>query len=81
MENEQLVDKIAEILFKHEEIDCFEVYDSLEALFSRERPNLKSKYENMVRDRELRGRQEMVDSLKTQILQLEKEMQLIKETY
>ena len=81
MENEQLVEKIAEILFKHEEIDCFDVYDSLEAIFARERPNMKSKYENMVQDRELRVREEKIIELNQQIMQLNKEIQLIKENY
>lgn len=81
MTDEQLIERIAEILFKHEEIDAWDVYDSLECVFVDNRPNLKTKYDNMLRDNELKERQAKIDDLKQQILQLDKEMQLIREKY
>jgi hypothetical protein len=81
MTDQQLIERIAEILFKREEIEAWYCYDILEDLFKKERPDLKTKYDNMLRDNELRERQAKIDDLKQQILQLDKEMQLIKETY
>ena len=81
MTDPQLIERIAEILFKHEEVDCFETYDNLEGLFVRERPELKNKYENMLRDNELKQREEQIEQLRQQIQQLEKETQLIREKY
>jgi hypothetical protein len=41
MTDEQLIEKIAEILFKEEEIDAWSIYDNLEGLFVRERPAIQ----------------------------------------
>ena len=41
MTDKQLIEKIAEILFKEEELDCWRIYDNLEALFIDERPTFR----------------------------------------
>jgi hypothetical protein len=81
MTDEQLIERIAEILFKDRKLNVWQVCDTLEDLFKKERLNLKVKYENMIRDNELRKRQEKIDELKEEIEKLEKGMQLIKEKY
>ena len=81
MTDQQLIERIAEILFKHEEIDAWCIYDALEDLFKKERSDLKTKYDNMLRDNELRERQAKIDELKEEIRKLEEGMQLIREKY
>jgi len=81
MTDQQLIEQIAEILFKDRELDVWLTCDTLEGLFARERPDLKNKYQNMLRDNELQQKVEQVNELKQQIQQLEKEMQTIRESY
>jgi hypothetical protein len=81
MTDEQLIERVAEILFKHEEIDAWCIYDALEDLFEKERLELKNKYERMIKDNELRKRQEKIDELKEEIKKLEEGMQIIREKY
>ena len=81
MTDPQLIERIAEILFKHEEIDAWCIYDALEDLFKKERLELKTKYDKMLRDKELQERQEKIDKLKEEIKKLEEGMQLIEEKY
>ena len=35
MDSEKLIEQIAEVLFKEEEIDAWSIYDNLEAIFER----------------------------------------------
>lgn len=81
MTDEQLIEKIAELLFNHEEIDAWSIYDSLEDLFRKERLQMKIKYDEVFREQEIRERNMKIQILKNQILELEKEIEVITENY
>jgi len=81
MTDQQLIEQIAEILFKDRELNVWLTCDTLEGLFARERPDLKTKYDTMIQDNELKERQAKIDDLKQQIQQLEEEMQFIKKNF
>ena len=56
MTDEQLIEKIAEILFNQDfnKIDAWEIYDSVESIFMTHRPKLREKYLNWAKNEELR---------------------------
>ena len=79
--DEQLIEKTAEILFKNEEIEAWDIYDSLECLFKAERYEMWDKYDKLSRSDEVRQKEQEVESLKQQLHKLNTEIQLIKEGY
>lgn len=81
MTDEQLIEKIAELLFNHEEIDAWSIYDSLEDLFKKERLQMKIKYDEVFREQEIRERNMKIQILKNQISELEEEIEVIMEKY
>lgn len=78
MTDEQLIEKIAEILFKEEEIDCFDIYDNLEALFINERPEVRKKYLEWQKNEELRAKQQEVIELGIRLAKAQQELEEIK---
>jgi polyhydroxyalkanoate synthesis regulator phasin len=78
MTDEQLIEEIAELLFNHEEIDAWWIYDALEDLFNKERPQLKIKYDEVFQDQEIQERNMKIQILKNQILKLQEEIEMIK---
>jgi polyhydroxyalkanoate synthesis regulator phasin len=72
--DEELIEKTAEILFKNEEIDAWDIYDSLECLFKAERYEMWDKYYKLLRSDEVREKEEEVKSLERQIQQLNDEI-------
>ena len=76
--DEQLIEKTAEILFKNEEIEAWDIYESLECLFKAERYEMWDKYDKLFRNNEVREKEEEVKSLERQIQQLNYEIELIR---
>ena len=80
MTDEQLIERIAEILFKEEEIDAWAIYDCLEPLFDRERPKLKKKYESHVKNEEIRVKEQELMELGILMSKLQNELNELKES-
>lgn len=78
MTDEQLIEKIAEILFKEEEIDAWYIYDNLEVLFINERPEVRKKYLKWQKKEELRAKQQEVIELGIQLAKAQQELEEIK---
>ena len=78
MTDEQLIEKIAEILFKEEEVDCFDVYDNLESLFIKQRPDLRDKYLEWQKNEELRVKEQEVMELAIRLTKAQRELEEIK---
>lgn len=78
MTDEQLIEKVAEILFKEEEIDAWIIYDNLEALFVRERPAIRDKYLEWQKIEELRAKEQEVMELSIRLANAERELEKIK---
>jgi len=78
MTDEQLIEKIAEILFKVEEIDVWGIYDDLEGLFLRERPAIRDKYLEWQKNEELRAKEQEVMELTIRLAKAERELEKIK---
>jgi hypothetical protein len=78
MTDEQLIEKVAEILFKEEELDCLYIYDNLEALFIDERPELRKKYLEWQKHEELRAKEQEVMELGFRLAKAQRELEEIK---
>ena len=78
MTDEQLIEKIAEILFKEEKIDCLGIYDNLEALFFEERPEVRLNYLEEYKKEELRTKEQEVMKLRIQLTKAQRELEEIK---
>jgi hypothetical protein len=76
--DKQLIEKVAEILFKEEELDVFDIYDNLESLFINERPGIRDKYLEWQKNEELRAKEQEVISLQTKLSQAQRELEKIK---
>ena len=78
MTDEQLIEKIAEILFKEGELDCFDVYDNLESLFIEARPEIRKKYLEWQKNEELRAKEQEVMELAIRLAKAQRELEEIK---
>jgi predicted protein tyrosine phosphatase len=76
--DQQLIKKVAEILFKEEEIDCLDIYDNLEALFINERPEVRKKHLEWQKNEELRAKQQEIIELSIRLSKAEQELKEIK---
>jgi hypothetical protein len=80
MTDEQLIERIAEILFDEEEIDAWGIYDCLEETFTRQRPDLKKKYETFVKNEEIRVKEQELMELGLLMGKLQNELNQLKES-
>jgi predicted protein tyrosine phosphatase len=76
--DKQLIEKVAEILFKEEEIDCLDIYDNLEALFINERPEVRKKHLEWQKNEELRAKEQEVLELGIRLSKAQRELEEIK---
>jgi hypothetical protein len=76
--DKQLIEKVAEILFKEEEIDYLDIYDNLEALFINERPAVRKKHLEWQKNEELRAKQQEIIELSIRLSKAEQELKEIK---
>lgn len=78
MTDEQLIEKVAEILFKEEDIDTWSIFDNLEALFIDERPTFRDKYLEWQKNEELRAKEQEVLELGIRLAKAQQELEEIK---
>jgi hypothetical protein len=78
MTDTQLIEKVAEILFKEEELDVLDIYDNLEALFINERPEVRKKYLEWQKGEELRAKEQEVMELGIRLAKAQRELEKIK---
>ena len=80
MTDSQLIEKIAETLFKEEEIDAWSIFDNLEALFIDERPTFRDKYLEWQKNEELRAKEQEVMELEIRLAKAQQELEHIEVT-
>ena len=78
MTDSQLIEKIAETLFKEEEIDAWSIFDNLEALFIDERPTFRDKYLEWQKSEELRAKEHEVLELGIRLAKAQQELEELK---
>ena len=78
MTDSQLIEKIAETLFKEEEIDAWSIFDNLEALFIDERPTFRDKYLEWQKNEELRAKEQEVMELEIRLAKAQQELEELK---
>lgn len=78
MTDEQLIEKVAEILFKEEDLDAWSIFDNLEALFIDERPTFRDKYLEWQKNEELRAKEQEVLELGIRLAKAQQELEEIK---
>ena len=78
MDSEKLIEQIAEVLFKEEEIEAWSIYDNLEAIFERERPNLVKEYKAWAKNEEIRQKEQEIMELSFKLSAVKEQLETIK---
>ena len=79
MNDQDLIEKIAEIMFKTPEelLDCFDAYDAIYLLFTEERNELKEKYLNWAKNEEIRAKEQEIMELGIRLAKAQSELKEI----
>ena len=81
MNDRDLIEKIAEVMFKTPEylFDCFDACEDIDALFRKERFELREKYLNWAKNEEIRVKEQEIMKLGIQLAKAQSELKEIME--